>query len=104
LANWVTVAAANAVGPGERIVVEVEGEYIAVFNVDGRYYAIGDMCTHDGGPLADGDLYGHEIECPRHGARFDIRTGQALLPPAVAPTPRYDVRLEGNDIQIDYHP
>ncbi len=100
MADWITVANVSEVGSGDRIVLEVDDEYVAVFNVDGSYYAIGDVCTHDDGPLADGDLDGFEIECPRHGARFDIRTGEVLTPPAATATRRYEVRVEGDDIQI----
>lgn len=100
MAEWITVAKTDEIGPGERDVVEIDGYYIAIFNVDGRYYAIEDACTHDDGPLAEGELRGYEIECPRHGARFDIRTGDVLSLPAVTPTRRYDVRVEGDEIQV----
>jgi 3-phenylpropionate/trans-cinnamate dioxygenase ferredoxin subunit len=98
--RFVTVANTAEIGPGERDVFDVEDMYIAVFNVDGTYYAIEDACTHDDGPLAEGDLDGFEIECPRHGARFDIRTGKALSMPAVTPTRRFEVRVTGGEIQI----
>ena len=68
--------------PGGKKLVEVDGRAIAVFNVDGAFHAIDDVCTHDGGPLAEGELIGCEIECPRHGARFDVRTGRPLCMPA----------------------
>ncbi|MHC5541556.1 non-heme iron oxygenase ferredoxin subunit, partial [Singulisphaera rosea] len=71
-----------------------------VFNVDGSYYAIDDVCTHDGGPLAEGDLEGCEIQCPRHGARFDVRTGQALCFPAVEPVTSHTVQVRGDDIFV----
>jgi 3-phenylpropionate/trans-cinnamate dioxygenase ferredoxin subunit len=99
-AEWVTVAKTSDIGPGDRAVFDVEGFYIAVFNVDGSYYAFEDVCTHDDGPLAEGELDGFAIECPRHGARFDIRTGEALTPPAVKATHRFDVRVDGDAIQI----
>lgn len=100
--RFVTVAKTSEIWPGERAVFDVEDHYIAVFNVDGTYYAIEDVCTHDDGPLAEGELYGFEIECPRHGARFDIRTGAVLRMPAVIPVPRYEVRVEGDEIQIGF--
>ncbi len=102
MTRFVTVANVSEIGPGDREVFDVEKHYIAVFNVDGTYYAIEDVCTHDDGPLADGELYGFQIECPRHGARFDIRTGAVLSMPAVIPVPRYDVRVEGDEIQIGF--
>ena len=66
----------------------------ARFNLDGDFYAIEDICTHDGGELTGGIIEGHEIECPRHGARFDIRTGAVLCPPAYEPTAKFPVRVE----------
>ncbi len=102
MARYVTVAKTSEIGPGDREVFDLEEHYIAVFNVDGTYYAIEDVCTHDDGPLADGELYGFAIECPRHGARFDIRTGAVLSMPAVIPVPRYEVRVEGAEIQIGF--
>src|SRR5262249_14297420 len=67
--------------PGGKKLVEVDGRAIAVFHCDGAYYAIDDVCTHDGGPLAEGELMGCEIRCPRHGARFDVRTGPRSVEP-----------------------
>jgi 3-phenylpropionate/trans-cinnamate dioxygenase ferredoxin subunit len=98
--EYVTVARAADVPPGERIVVEVKERYIAIFNVSGTYYAIEDVCTHDDGPLAEGELHGLEIECPRHGARFDISTGKVLLMPATQDVQRFEVRVEGDALQI----
>ena len=104
MAAWITLMKANELGPGDREVFEVDGVSIAVFNVGGSYYAVEDICTHDDGPLADGDLEGYEIICPRHGARFDIRTGEALIPPAVVPVRRYEVRVQDGDLQIHFDP
>jgi 3-phenylpropionate/trans-cinnamate dioxygenase ferredoxin subunit len=98
--EFVTVASEAEIGEGDRIVVEVNNHYVAIFRVSDRYYAIEDVCTHDDGPLAEGELQGTVIECPRHGATFDITTGKALSLPAVAPVPRYEVRLEKGEIQI----
>jgi 3-phenylpropionate/trans-cinnamate dioxygenase ferredoxin component len=84
------------------MIIDFEEESVVLFHhVDGRYYCIADICTHDGGPLADGQLKGFAIECPRHGACFDIRTGAVLSMPAVVPVPAYEVRLEGDDIYIE---
>jgi 3-phenylpropionate/trans-cinnamate dioxygenase ferredoxin subunit len=101
MARFVTLAQTDEIGPGDRDIFEVEGFYIAVFNVNGTYYAIEDVCTHDDGPLVEGDLDGFEIECPRHGARFDIRTGQALSMPAVVPVRRFEVRVSEGQIRVD---
>lgn len=98
--NFETVATTDEIQPGERMVVEIGRRWVAIFNMDGEYYAIEDRCTHDDGPLAEGELYGCEIECPRHGARFDIRTGQVTAPPALVDVPAYTVRVVGTEIQL----
>jgi metal-sulfur cluster biosynthetic enzyme/nitrite reductase/ring-hydroxylating ferredoxin subunit len=85
--------------PGKTL-VEVEGEMVALFHVEGAWHAIDDVCTHDGGPLADGELRNHTIACPRHGAKFDIRTGAALTMPAVRPTRAHDVKLEDGGVWV----
>ena len=100
MADFVTITTTDQLKPGERIIVEIGSRWIAVFNVDGQYYAVEDRCTHDDGPLADGELYGCEIECPRHGARFDVRTGKVTAPPALVDVPIYEVRIVGNDVQL----
>jgi 3-phenylpropionate/trans-cinnamate dioxygenase ferredoxin subunit len=100
--DFVRVAATEDIPPGERLLVELDGVRIAVFNLNGDYYAIEDVCTHDGGPLVEGEiLEGTQVECPRHGARFDIRTGEALSMPAFEPTPSYVVQVEGGDIYVE---
>lgn len=98
--DFVQVVEANDVPPGERLLVEVDGEPIAIFNVSGKFYAIGDVCTHDDGPLGDGELDGYQIICPRHGARFDIRNGKALTLPAVVDTPWYPVRVQDGWVEV----
>ena len=85
---------------GKRIFVEIDGLPIVVFRVGGELFAIADACSHDDGPLGDGDLEGNEIICPRHGARFDIRTGKALSLPAVVAIPVYPVRVVDQQIEI----
>ncbi|HEY9089002.1 MAG TPA: non-heme iron oxygenase ferredoxin subunit [Anaerolineaceae bacterium] len=90
----------DEVPPGERIFVEIGDLPIVVFNVGGTFYAIGDVCTHDGGPLGDGELEDHQVICPRHGARFDIRTGEALTLPAVTSTPWYPTRVVDGQIEV----
>lgn len=100
--GWVTVARVGEIEPGACRIVRLGDVPVAVFHVDGAYHAIEDVCTHDGGPLAEGVLEGCVIECPRHGARFDVRTGAVLSAPAFAPVPVYDVRVEGDAIQVDW--
>ena len=87
--------------PGRTLVVEVDDEDVALCNVEGQLYAIANVCTHDDGPLGTGYLMGQEIECPRHGARFNVTTGEVKTLPAVMPLPTFEVRVEGDDILVD---
>jgi 3-phenylpropionate/trans-cinnamate dioxygenase ferredoxin component len=96
LSTFVTVATTDEIKPGERMVIEIDMHRIAVFNVGDRYYA----CTHDEGPLAEGELRDTVIECPRHGATFDITTGRALTMPATQSVPRYETRVVDGEVQI----
>ena len=98
------VAKTGDVAPGEVNVYEVEGHQVALCNVDGEFHAIEDVCTHDGGPLDQGELEGPEIECPRHGARFDVRTGAATLMPAVMPVQTFPVKVERDTVYVDAAP
>ncbi len=98
--DWIDVAAADTLAPGQVRVVNADGTLIAVFNVEGSYYAIEDVCTHDGGDLASGPLEGDEVVCPRHGARFCVRTGEALTAPAYEPTATFPVRVENGIVQV----
>lgn len=85
MSDWQRVARIDQFPDGERRVLDVDGAQVAVFHVDGHYYAIEDVCSHDGGELASGELIGCEVECPRHGARFDLATGQVRSAPAYSP-------------------
>lgn len=85
---------------GERLFLEIGDNPVVIFNIGGYFYAIGDVCTHDEGPLGDGDLEGYEIVCPRHGARFDVRTGDAKKLPAVTSAPTYPIKVVERKIQI----
>ena len=98
---FVKLGKVSDVPPGTAKVFEVEDRAIAVCNVDGELYAIDDVCTHDEGSLEQGELDGFEIECPRHGARFDVRTGQITALPAVVPIDTFGVRIEGDDIEVE---
>ena len=89
------------VPPGTAKVYEVGDRAVAVCNVGGELYAVDDVCTHDEGSLDQGDLEGFEIECPRHGARFDVRSGEVKALPAVLPIDTFKVRLQGKDIEIE---
>lgn len=101
MAEFVKVAKASELPPGARKLVDFEEVTVAVFNLDGQFYCIEDVCTHDGGPVAEGELDGFTIECPRHGALFDIRDGAVLSMPAVVPVPTYKVKVEGDDIFVE---
>lgn len=92
--NWIRVCSLSELLPGEYKVVYGGDTPIAVFNIDGMFYAIEDICTHDGGELTGGAIEGHVIECPRHGARFDIRTGEVLCAPAYTPTTTFPLKIE----------
>ncbi|GAB6068085.1 non-heme iron oxygenase ferredoxin subunit [Methylothermus subterraneus] len=98
--SWIDVCKADELKPGEHVVVDVNGTAVAVFNLGGAFYAIEDRCTHDGAELASGELEGEVIVCPRHGARFCLKTGQALCPPAYEDLRVFPVRVEHGLIQV----
>ena len=93
--------AAKAVTPGTARSYPIEGLEILICNVDGSFYGIEDVCTHDGAPLDQGSLEGKCIVCPRHGATFDVETGEALTLPAVVPVMRFDVHVDGDDLVVN---
>ena len=100
MSDFVKIATTGDVAPGEVKVYDVDGKRIALCNVDGTFYAIDDVCTHDGGPLDQGQLEGEQIECPRHGARFDVRTGRAVVLPAIVPVRTYPVEVVDGDVKV----
>ena len=95
------VARKSEIPAGTTKRVKADGQDVLLCNVDGEIYAIEDVCTHDGGALDQGELMGERIMCPRHGAFFDVRTGDALTLPAILPVQTFKVRVEGDDIYID---
>jgi 3-phenylpropionate/trans-cinnamate dioxygenase ferredoxin subunit len=101
MSEWVAVAKVSDVPEGRVKVVEAKGRRFALANVGGSYHAIEDLCTHDGGPLGEGTLVGDQVECPRHGARFNVKTGEAVTLPAVVPVKNFQVKVNGNDILIE---
>jgi 3-phenylpropionate/trans-cinnamate dioxygenase ferredoxin subunit len=101
VAKFVKVARVDDIQPGEKRIYEVDGILVVLVNLHGEFYAIEDTCTHDGGPLGEGEMQNGHLICPRHGARFDIRTGAALSLPAVDPTPIYEVRVQDGDIYVE---
>ncbi len=100
MSDFFEVCKTSDVPESGRMLVEVDDHLIALFHVDGKFYAIDDVCTHDGGPLAEGQLDGFAIACPRHGARFDIRTGQFLSMPATRSTAAHEVKVEGDSVWV----
>lgn len=98
--TYFQVLAEEDLASGERIFIEVDNEPVVIFKVGENLYAIGDRCTHDDGPLGDGELEDHQITCPRHGAKFDIVSGKAMSLPAVEPTKVYPVRIIDGQIEI----
>lgn len=95
------VAKDGEILPGSMKIVVLAGVRVAVCNVDGAYYAVEDVCSHDDGPLGEGSLKGGELECPRHGARFDVRSGAATRMPAVVPVRTFPVKVAGGEVVVE---
>ena len=98
--NFQKIAELKEVPEGQAKVFQIEGEQVALCRAEDEVYAVADLCSHDNGPLGEGELDDHQIECPRHGARFDIRTGKALCLPAITGIPVYKVELRGDEIWV----
>ena len=101
MGELVKVVEKKDVAPGSSTAVEVRGQKVAVFNVDGTFYAIGDTCTHEEYSLCEGELWEMSVECPRHGSRFDVRTGQVTGLPAVIPAKTYPVTVQNGDVYLE---
>jgi nitrite reductase/ring-hydroxylating ferredoxin subunit len=101
MSRWVKVAAAREVAPGTSKVVEAEAQSIALFNVGGIFYALDNVCTHQEGPLGEGELAGEVVTCPWHGAEFNVKTGEALCPPASEGVRTFTVKVEGDDVLVE---
>lgn len=99
--NWVKATTCDAVAEGEVIGTNIGGKEIAVYNVDGAFFATDNICTHAFAMLSDGWLDGDVIECPLHGGRFEVKTGKGLGPPIPCDLKTYPTRVVGNDIEID---
>ena len=98
--EYVHVANVDELNDEGRLLLEIDGQPIALFMIAEQLFAIADICSHDDGPLAEGDLEGHDVVCPRHGAHFDLRNGKALSLPAVVDIPAYPVKIEGVEILV----
>jgi nitrite reductase/ring-hydroxylating ferredoxin subunit len=101
MAQFIKAANAGELAPGSAKLVEVNGKRIALFNVDGNYYAIDDTCTHRGGPLSEGFVEGEQVTCPWHGGQFNVKTGAVIGPPPAQNVAKYNVRVQGNDIEVE---
>ncbi|HEU0291190.1 MAG TPA: non-heme iron oxygenase ferredoxin subunit [Anaerolineales bacterium] len=98
--EFVEIAPADELPNGERLFVEIEGKPLVIFNIAGQFFSIGDVCSHDDGPVGEGDIEGYNITCPRHGAEFDIRTGKVVSMPAVVDIPAYPVQVRDGMIFV----
>ncbi len=98
--DFVTLASLDELPNGERMFFEIDEQPVVLFNIAGQLFAIADVCSHDDGPLGDGELDGFEIVCPRHGASFDVRSGKVLSLPAVIDIPAYPVRVVDGQIEL----
>lgn len=98
--DFVEIAPASELPNGERLFVDVGDRPIVIFSIAGQLFAIGDVCTHDDGPLGDGTIEGFNVVCPRHGAEFDVRTGKVMQMPAVVDIPAYPLRVVEGMIQV----
>jgi len=98
--SWIAVGRADSIASGDYAQLEIDGVLVAVFNIHGTFYAIEDVCTHDGGELAGGALEDDVVICPRHGARFCLRTGAALTPPAYEPVRTYPTRIVDGVVEV----
>ena len=101
MGHFVNVAKTSALGSQKAISVDVEGQSIALFFIDGEYHAIDNTCTHAGGSLSEGECEGTTVTCPWHGATFDVKTGTVLSAPAYENVKSYKVQVQGDDIQIE---
>jgi ferredoxin-NADP reductase/nitrite reductase/ring-hydroxylating ferredoxin subunit len=102
--DFVKVAETKDIQTSQMKEVQIDGEDVCIANVDGKYYAIGNVCTHEGGPLADGVLEGYEVECPWHQSKFDVRTGEVTSPPASESEPIYEIKVDGNSVLVNKRP
>src|SRR5919199_1047562 len=102
--EFVRVAETKDIQTSQMKEVQIDGEDVCIANVDGKYYAIGNVCTHEGGPLADGALEGYEVECPWHQSKFDVRTGKVTSPPASESEPTYEIKVDGSSILVKKRP
>lgn len=100
MANFVKVCKTGDVKPGCGKSIDINGKAVGVFNVDGKFYALNDVCGHRGGPLGEGELDGSTVICPWHGWRYNVTTGENELVPSL-PTEKFEVKVEEDDVLVD---
>lgn len=100
MSNIIKIAMTSDLSPGTGTTIEMEGQSIALFNVEGNFYAIANTCTHRGGSLGEGRLNGDIVTCPKHGAHFNVKTGEVTFPPARFGVKTFPVTIEGDDVLI----
>lgn len=100
MSDFLRVAKVSEIPDPGKQVLEIDDRFVVLFHVGGEFYCLDDRCTHDDGPLGEGELCGHQIACPRHGAKFDIKTGAALTMPATEPTAVHEVKVDGDDVLV----
>ena len=98
--DFVKIAESKDIGPSTMKAVDIAGEKVCIVNIEGNYYAIGNVCTHMGGPLHEGTLEGFEVQCPWHGSKFDVRTGEPTKLPARQAVSSYEVKIQDNNILV----
>lgn len=102
VSEWIPAVRVEDVPVGEGFQVDISGALVAVWNVDGEFYATSDVCSHEETPLTAGDLWDTVIECPLHGAQFDVTTGEVLCLPAIFPIPTYPVKVEDGTVYVGW--
>lgn len=100
MSEFIKAATTSELSAGGKLLVEVDEQLVILFQVGDEYFCLDDVCTHDGGTLSDGEFEGHEIACPRHGAKFDVRCGKAICMPATQNTGSHEVKVDGDDILV----
>lgn len=101
MGEFVKVASVSEISPGEMTIVELDGQEIAIANVDGEFFAFQNECTHRGGPLGEGLLMGEVVECPFHAGQFNVKTGEVVSAPPSEPISTYAVQVEGDDVKVE---
>ena len=100
MSEFVQVAKVADVTNSGKLILEVDDRMVVLLHINEQFFCIDDVCTHDGGPLGEGELCGYELACPRHGAKFDVRNGAALTMPATEATVVHEVKIDGDDVFV----